>query len=72
MREDHAHDSCVVTCPQYTINSALHGEVGHGAGKQWKGRVQTVLSLFGSACRLPLQTQRLPWVGARPWWIGKA
>jgi len=34
---------------QYTINGDLCGEVGHGAGKRWKIRVQTGLSLFVSA-----------------------
>jgi len=34
--------------------------IGHGAGKRWKARIQTGLSLFGSACRLPLPTPRLP------------
>ena len=45
--------------PQYTVNGALRCEVGHGAAKHWKGCVQTGLSLFGSAFRLPLPTPRL-------------
>ena len=49
-----------MTRPKYTVDGALRGEVGHGAGKRWKVCVQTGLSLFGSACRLPLQTPRLP------------
>jgi len=38
----------------------LRSEVKNGTGKRWKVRVQTGLSLFGSACRLPLPTPRLP------------
>jgi len=32
--KDHAHGSCVVTRPQYTVDGAFRGEVGHGAGKR--------------------------------------
>ena len=33
VRKDHAHSSCVVTCPQYTVGGALH--------RGWSWRWQT-------------------------------
>jgi len=54
VREDHAHGGCVVTRAQRTVDRALRSEVGHGADKGWKFRVQAGLSPLGSRTQCAL------------------